>query len=149
MISRDNESRILAAEEFAPQRLRRADVAHLRLLFQSAHEALRAARWEKWTGDATVFLMRGKGAIALGRLGQDQPRVWVHAKWYKVHEVGLDVKVQAFAFSGRFISENIHIGDHRFRVSSTEAQFTREVSHLVRLGLGWCRHNSGARFLHG
>lgn len=136
MIHPDAEAAIERSEEYQPKRLRRADVAALRTLYANAMYT----RSERWEGKATVWLPREKARRAAAKLGRPTPGVTVAAKWTTRHVVGLDVIITAHRTLGaRSRNFKLKIIEHRFRGTTGETQFCREVAHAVRLGLGWCR----------
>lgn len=157
MIDPKNRDHVERAEEYAPKRLARADVAKFRALYEKAYAVSDVGR-EGYKTSAAIFLERGRAARTIGRLGNTRPCCRVTLAWSqtKKHgEWGLDLSVTAVSVTkrdtppagrtrtrrtsdGRWISE-LTIGKHRFRKSSTQTQFCREVSHLVRLGLGWSK----------
>ena len=143
MIYPDAVSAIARSEESRPKRLRRADVAALRALYATAYDVSREMVEEtskgRWVGSTTVWLPRKKAEIAAAKLGRATPGVTVVAQWTTRHVVGLDVIITAEQSIGpRARSFRLKVAEHRFRGSTTETQFCREVSHAVRLGLGWC-----------
>lgn len=117
--------------DVAPSRLARSDVAALRDLYRRAVEARHS---EAFHGTASIFFTRDKAQRGLARLGAPQPRCYVQVRWRKEHEWGLDTRVTAHGADG---NTWITVAEHRFRSSTTEAQFCRSVSRYVRHGLGW------------
>jgi hypothetical protein len=69
-------------------------------------------------------LRLGKPAAATGAV--------LTAQWRLVDQWGLDLTVHANPMRKL-------VGTHRFRADSTEVQFTREASLLVRYALGWAK----------
>ena len=136
MLDPTNEEHIRRSERYAPLRLARADVASFRDLYVRAYAAVESPAQYR----VTIYLERGKGGRTLARLGRDRPRCVVSATWAqkrKDGEWGLDVTV--VAFSAGIGRNQMKVGTHRFRKTSTRTQFCREISHLVRLGLGWAK----------
>lgn len=146
MLSPENDSHIRASEEHAPRRLARADVAQLRDLYAGAF-GLTGEPHLGFKDKVSIFLDRNPGARALARLGRERPRCQVDVAWTQARkggEWGLDVTVTAVATGvlNRLetpTSRSLKVGTHRFRKTTTQTQFCREVSHLVRLGLGWSK----------
>jgi hypothetical protein len=139
VIDVDFQQKVENVEPLAPKRLTRKDVAEVRALFV---EAKRAYPSLAWNAKRTLWLDRGKGERAAARLGRPAPCVVIVATWSKNHEVGLDVKVTAHAAIGASDDWKIRVGTHRFRNATSVQQFAREVSHLVRLGLGWAKNEN-------
>lgn len=140
MLDPQNSSHILASEEHAPSRLSRTDVAQLRDLYDYAFGYTGDDRAHIKKKSLTLYLERGNGARALARLGRERPRCHIQAAWTQARkggEWGLDVTVVATAIGPT--TRDLKIGTHRFRKTTTQTQFCREVSHLVRLGLGWSK----------
>jgi hypothetical protein len=160
MIDPGNRPHIERSEDWAPKRLARADVAAFRKLYVDSMNAFASGAPGAFNGRVLIVLKRDKRSRAMARLGHTQPSCRVTAQWTqerKNGEWGLNVKVHGISVStgaplnggrtererdGAWVS-TLPIGKHRFRKASTQTQFCREVSHLVRLGLGWSRRWSG------
>jgi hypothetical protein len=151
MIDPDAQSRVRETHHLAPARLRREDVAELRKLLAAArrifegleHGGAAGAKDHPltlWGDSAVIYFDRGDKARTIGRLGRPMPAVLVKAQWEHVVAWGLTVKVETHtSLGGRRGDLSLVVGQHRFRSTTTEAQFCRECSHLVRLGLGWIK----------
>lgn len=139
MIDPDFQSKLEDAEEHAPKRLSRKDVADIRALLNEAKTKFPNTHW---TGRRTFWLARSKDERAIARLGRAAPCVVVTAAWSHKHEFGLDVEATAHCAIGRPQAFRLRVGRHRFRHLTSCSQFSREVSHLIRLGLGWTKHQN-------
>lgn len=135
MINPDSESLLRETETYAPARLARSDVDALRRLYEQAW----STQLRDWTSQLNVFVDRRTARRTLARLGHPEPCITIRVCWSVLHELGLDVEVVAHTRLGASQSRRLRIGTHRFRCTSTQAQFCREVARLVRLGLGWLK----------
>lgn len=154
MIEPQSASTLKRCEELAPKRLARCDVADLRRLYDEAWTALsrgpvipplpngRPGFNGAWVERHTIYLTRKTRERTIGRLagGFGFPRAELKLQWTRVDTIGLNVTVEAYV-GGRILKkdERLKVGTHRFRTSTTQIQFCREVSRMVRLGLGWTK----------
>lgn len=134
MIDPDFEQKKADAEEYAPKRLARKDVADIRQLYLDAMLAYPSASWKT---TVKIWLTRDRRRRGVARLGTPSPCVSIEARWTKSHEIGLDVTVFAHRGLGSPRDWKMRVGRHRFRSKTAVTQFAREVAHLTRLGLGW------------
>lgn len=132
-------------EPYVPKRLPRADVAALRLLYQRAFSQIpEPSDWSKdeapWSTLLTIYVTRDRRERSLARLrgGRDTARVELKVEWYKIEMFGLNVDVWAYS-PHRYGQDSLRVGTHRFRPTTTSAEFCRQLSMLVRYGIGWCR----------
>jgi hypothetical protein len=156
VIDGKNEDHIRRCEDYAPKRLARADVAAFREMYAQAMEAHRHSRHKGYRGSLFVALSRDRRKRGIALLGRTFPGCRVTAEWTqerKNGEWGLNVVVRGISVrrdgvpispgqthrEGNAYVGALPIGRHRFRKASTQTQFCREVSHMVRLGLGWSR----------
>ena len=137
MIYPDSQRAIERSGEHRPKRLRRDDVASMRTLYASGMANQEGNRWTTWKGGTTIWLPRERIYRAAAKLGKPTPGVAIEAKWTVRHVLGLDVIVTAHRSLGGPHNFKLKVAEHRFRGTTSETQFCREVSHAVRLGLGW------------
>lgn len=142
MLDIQHQEAIKASEPFAPKRLTRGDVGALRQFYADAWSVFAADRQRTYKRTLVLYLNRQKSKRALGRLGIALPRCEVVGRWDYYKEWGLDVEVHAIAVTVANIQKSIKVGKHRFRNETSQKQFCREVSRLVRLGLGWSKRHS-------
>lgn len=129
--------------EHAPARLARTDVAAIRELHRKMHDGRPSSCP---IGTVSIFATRDKGRRVLGMLGHNIPRCVVSANWAMFDEWGLDTTVTATTidyFTGSRTEQRV--GTHRFRATTRPHQFAREVSRMVRLGLGLTLWNQAQR----
>lgn len=137
MINADRCAELEDCQPYAPKRLVRKDVAAIRDLYRRAWRA--QYQHKTWSDGVTICLSRDPVRRAVAKLGSPVAAVTVKAAWSLHQELGLDVQFHAHMALGRDQANKIFIGKHRFRRSSSETQFCREVARMVRLGLGWLR----------
>jgi hypothetical protein len=137
------------AKAYAPARLARADVAMLRDLYDEA-SAVRPTSLplpaDRPTVVRTIFAARDRRMRVLGLLGKDLPAAVVYATWNWTNS--LCVRADA-VYPWAWVSVDSHhktytvsqsVAEHRFGSKTSRSQFLREVSFLVRHGLGYVRH---------
>jgi len=143
----DAVSALERSEDFAPKRLKRSDVANLRDLYAAAYAAPRnideKTRTGAWVKRVTVWLPRDKKSVTVAKLGRGTPGVSVTANWSLRHVVGLDVTIVAHQCYGGRRDFKLKVAEHRFRTTTNQTQFCREIASAVRRGLGWCAWKTG------
>jgi hypothetical protein len=147
MLTSRNQTHVIHSKQEAPARLARADVATIRRLYEEAWCTSPRARGE-WKQSVSILFERNRRVRTAARLGRLYPHCRVEARWSiptSGKAWGLNVTVtgvSVFRDSDGSAWRSMEIGSHRFRAATSQAQFCREVSHLVRLGLGWVRRFS-------
>lgn len=132
-------------ELYVPKRLPRADVASLRELYQRAFTKIPWPQAEHgslagWSTKLVIYATRNRRERSMARLrgGHDTARVELTAQWYMIEALGLNVEAWAYS-PHRYGQDSLKVGTHRFRPTTTQAEFCRQLSLLVRYGIGWCR----------
>ena len=135
---------------YVPKRLPRADVGALRMLYHRAFSVMPSDLSDKvgvakhpWSTKLTIYVTRDRRERSLARLrgGQDHARVELTVEWYKIEALGLNVTVWAYS-PHKYGENSVKVGEHRFRPTTTVTEFCRQLSMLVRHGIGWSREQN-------
>lgn len=124
-------------DDWAPARLSREDVAAIRQMYDRL--------WQKRVpgqgASHLVPLVREQRRRTLMKLGATGAVAEVEAEWSTgtKNRIGCDVVVYSARASGQQRQLRQKVATHRFRTSTTQRQFTREVCHYVRTALGVAR----------
>jgi len=135
-------------ERLAPARLRRAEVAALRALYNRAWSWLHAHEHmtsdpPAWEAMTTVLLDRERSAQALARIGAPVPAGTVTVAWTRNRAWGLDATFRAHTRLGAANDRITEMGRHRFRTEVTQGEFCRITAQYLRRALGHVKSERG------